>query len=66
VPKMKSNSGAKKRFRFTGTGKIRRMHAYHRHNFSHKSNRQNRVLRKAALVSPADVREVRRLLPYGR
>ncbi len=66
MPKMKTHSGAKKRLRFTGTGKLRRAHAFHQHNFRHKSTRQNRQLRKPALVGPTEAPRMERLLPYGR
>jgi len=65
MPKVKTHSGASKRLRFTGTGKLRRPHAFHQHNFRHKSNRQNRQLRKASLVGPTEAPRMRRLLPYG-
>ncbi len=64
MPKMKTHRGAAKRLRFTGTGKVRRAHAYHQHNFRHKSKQQNRRLRQNALVGPTEVPHVRRMLPY--
>ena len=42
MPKVKTNSGAKKRFRFTGTGKIKRHHAYHSHILTKKTKKQKR------------------------
>ena len=65
MPKMKTHSGAKKRMHYTGGGRVRRAHAFHQHNFRHKSNRQNRQLRGPALVSDAEVARVKRMLPYG-
>jgi large subunit ribosomal protein L35 len=65
MPKMKTHSGAKKRLSFTGTGKIRRARAFHQHNFRHKSTRQNRQLRKSALVRSTEAPRMARLLPYG-
>ena len=44
MPKVKTNSGAKKRFRFTGTGKIKRHHAYHSHILTKKTKKQKRNL----------------------
>ncbi len=65
MPKMKTHSGAKKRFTYTGGGQVRRSHAYHQHNFRQKSKRQNRLLRKATLLGPTDESRVRHMLPYG-
>jgi large subunit ribosomal protein L35 len=65
MPKMKTHSGASKRMRLTGGGRIRRTRANHQHNFRTKSNRQIRQLRKSTLVDPADERRMRRLLARG-
>ena len=65
MPKMKTHSGAKKRMHLTAGGKIRRARAFHQHNFRHKSTRQNRQLRKLALVGPTEAPRMHRLLPYG-
>ena len=54
MPKMKTNSAAKKRFDFTGTGKIKRKHAYHSHILTKKTTKQKRNLDYSALVAPAD------------
>lgn len=62
MPKMKTNSGAKKRFRLTGTGKIRRNKAFHSHILTKKSPKTKRNLRKETLVSDADVPRIRRLI----
>ncbi len=62
MPKMKSNRAAKKRFHFTGTGKIRRSKAYASHILTKKSRKRKRNLRKNTLVSPADVKRVKRLI----
>lgn len=64
MPKLKSKSGAKKRFSITGTGKIRRNHAGHRHNLTKKSKKLKRAQRASEVVSGADQRIVRRFLPY--
>ena len=62
MPKQKSNSGAKKRFRFTGTGKIKRRHAYHSHILTKKTKKQKRNLVHTAIVDPSNVKQVRDLL----
>ncbi|MBW1645826.1 MAG: 50S ribosomal protein L35 [Deltaproteobacteria bacterium] len=64
MPKMKSNSGARKRFRTTGSGKIVRRKAYASHLLSCKSRKRKRNLRKSTIVSPANARGVVRMLPY--
>ena len=65
MPKVKTKRGAAKRFRFTGSGKIRRRRAYLRHILSNKNRKQKRRLSQATTVSPADQPAVRRMLPYG-
>ena len=62
MPKLKTNRGARKRFRKTGTGKIRRAHAYTSHILTKKTTKRKRKLRKSALVHPANLRRVRRML----
>ena len=62
MPKMKTHRGAAKRFRLTGSGKIRRQKAFHSHILTKKSPKRKRQLRKLTLVAPADVRQVKRLL----
>ena len=62
MPKLKTNSAAKKRFRFTGTGKIKRRHAYHSHILTKKTKKQKRNLDHTAIVDPSNVRQVRDLL----
>jgi large subunit ribosomal protein L35 len=62
MPKMKTNSGAKKRFTLTGTGKIKRKHAYKSHILTKKTKKQKRNLTHFSLVSDADVNNVRHLL----
>ena len=54
MPKMKTNAAAKKRFTFTGTGKIKRKHAYHSHILTKKSTKQKRNLCYSGTVSAAD------------
>ena len=62
MPKVKTNSGAKKRFSFTGTGKIKRRHAYHSHILTKKTKKQKRNLVHTAIVDPSNVKQVRDLL----
>ena len=62
MPKMKTNSGAKKRFDFTGTGKIKRKHAYKSHILTKKTTKQKRNLTYSGLVSAADKAGVKQLL----
>ena len=62
MPKMKSHSGAKKRFRKTGTGKLRARHAYSSHILEKKSPKRRRSFRKAREISKADTKTVNTLL----
>ncbi len=62
MPKMKTNSGAKKRFTITGTGKIKRKHAFKSHILTKKSTKRKRNLTYATLVNPADVKNIKLLL----
>lgn len=64
MPKMKTNRGAAKRFSVTGKGKIKRRRAYLRHILTTKTSKQKRHLRKSGLVDEADVKSIRRLIPY--
>lgn len=63
MPKMKSNRGAAKRFRKTGSGKLVRRRAYKSHILTKKSRKRKRRLRTDTSASDADVRRVRRMLP---
>ena len=62
MPKMKSKSAAKKRFTTTGTGKLKRKHAYHSHILTKKSNKRKRNLGYTTLVDKADVKAVKLML----
>lgn len=62
MPKVKTNSGAKKRFALTGTGKIKRKHAFHSHILTKKTKKQKRNLVHVGLVAKVDEKEVRELL----
>ncbi len=63
MPKMKSNRGAAKRIKRTGSGKLARMRAYKSHILSKKTRKRKRRLRSSTLVSSADASRVRRMLP---
>ena len=62
MPKIKTNSGAKKRFTFTGTGKIKRKHAFHSHILTKKTKKQKRNLCYATTVDSTNVSQVKSLL----
>jgi len=62
MPKMKTNSGAKKRFALTGTGKIKRKHAFKSHILTKKTKKQKRRLTHVAVLNKADESNVKRLL----
>ncbi len=62
MPKIKTNSGAKKRFTLTGTGKIKRKHAFHSHILTKKTKKQKRNLCYSTIVDTANVRQVKELL----
>jgi large subunit ribosomal protein L35 len=62
MPKVKTKSGAKKRFKLTGKGKIKRKHAYKSHILTKKETKQKRNLTHAALVSDGDKPRVKKML----
>ena len=62
MPKMKTHSSAKKRFKLTGSGKIKRFQAFTSHMMRSKSKKQKLKLRDSTLVSAADAPRIRRLL----
>ncbi len=64
MPKIKTNRGAAKRFRKTGTGKIRRNKAFTSHILTKKSTKRKRDLRQATLVHKSDERNIAQLIPY--
>ena len=63
--KLKTHKGAAKRFRLTARGKIRRGHAFMRHNLTKKATKRKRQGDLTGQVSAADLSRVRRMLPYG-
>ncbi|MDE7378427.1 MAG: 50S ribosomal protein L35 [Paraprevotella sp.] len=62
MPKVKTNSGAKKRFALTGTGKVKRHHAFHSHILTKKTKKQKRNLVHDDIVVTANMKQVRELL----
>jgi large subunit ribosomal protein L35 len=62
MPKVKTKSGAKKRFKLTGSGKIKRKHAFKSHILTKKETKQKRNLTHAGLVDKADVPNVKKML----
>ena len=62
MAKLKTNSGAKKRFALTGTGKIKRKHAYHSHILTKKTKKQKRNLDHFAIVEHVDEARIKELL----
>ena len=62
MPKLKTNSGAKKRFALPGSGKIKRKHAFKSHILTKKTKKQKRNLTHFTVVSSADVKNVKQLL----
>jgi large subunit ribosomal protein L35 len=62
MPKMKTHSGAGKRFKITGSGKIKKNSAFRNHMLECKSPKQKRGYRKAEIISPGDERRVKRML----
>ncbi len=62
MPKIKTNSGAKKRFTFTGSGKIKRKHAFKSHILTKKTTKQKRNLTYSTLVDKSDEKNVKLLL----
>ncbi len=65
MPKMKTKSSAKKRFSFTGTGKIRVGSAFKRHNLRKRSQKMKRQSRGTMILSAADSQIVKSYMPYG-
>ena len=66
MPKMKTHSGAKKRFKVTATGKVRGRHAFTSHILEKKSPKRKRELGRPALLSDHDAPRVKKLLGAGR
>lgn len=64
MPKLKTLRSAAKRFKSTGSGKIKRKQAYHSHILTKKTPKRKRNLRKQSLVHGTDYKRVRRMIPY--
>lgn len=62
MPKLKTNSSAKKRFKLTGTGKIKRKHAFKNHILTKKETKQKRNLRYMSVVDKSDEKNIKALL----
>ncbi len=65
MPKMKTNRGAAKRFKTSGSGKIVRNKAFSSHILTKKSTKRKRNLRKSAVLDSANLKGVRRMIPYA-
>jgi len=64
MPKMKTSKAAAKRFKLTGTGKLKRSKAYKQHILTKKSAKTKRNLRKAAITDSTNVKNMKKILPY--
>lgn len=65
MPKLKTKSSVKKRFRLTATGKVRRQFAGKRHGMIKRTNKQIREHRGTTIMAEADARIVKKFMPYG-
>ena len=65
MPSLKTKSGAKKRFKITGTGKIKRKRAFKNHILTKKETKQKRRLSKAVTVKKSDEKNIRLMFPYS-
>lgn len=65
MPKLKSNSGAKKRFKITKNGKVKRAQGFKNHILEHKSPKRKRGLRGVTVSSEVEVAKVKKMLPYA-
>ena len=64
MPKIKTSRAAAKRFKVTGTGKLKRMKAYKSHIITKKSHKRKRNLRKATITDATNVKSMKKMLPY--
>ena len=64
MPKMKTKRAAAKRFKVTGTGKLKRRKAFTSHILTKKTTKRKRNLRKATLVDAANVKTMKKIMPY--
>ena len=65
MPKMKTHSSAKKRFKVTGTGKVKRRHAFKSHILTKMTKKRKKKLTQAGMVHDADLKRVKRMLGFG-
>ena len=65
MPKLKSNSGAAKRFKRTASGKFKRNQSHHRHILTKKPTKRKRQLRSPSMIADCDTRSIVRMLPYS-
>ena len=65
MPKLKTNRGAAKRFKKTGTGKYKKSSSHMNHILTKKSSKRKRHLRSSSLIADADVKSLKKLLPYS-
>jgi large subunit ribosomal protein L35 len=66
MPKLKTKSSAKKRFRFTASGKVKAGQAGKRHGMIKRSNEQIRTLRGTTVLDPSETKRIERWMPYGK
>lgn len=64
MPKIKTHSGAKKRFKLTKTGKVKRAHAYKSHILNKKTTKRKRNLRQTVCADVTNVAKVKKMIPY--
>ena len=64
MPKIKTKTGAAKRFKKTGSGKIRKNSAFTSHILTTKTTKRKRNLRKSSIMAPADAKRIKVLIPY--
>ena len=64
MPKIKTHTGAKKRFKLSKSGKVIRAHAYKTHILNKKTTKRTRNLRKTVVADKANVAQIKRLIPY--
>ena len=65
MPKIRSHSGAKKRFHVTGTGKVKYKKSYGRHILTKKDSKKIRNLRKSGILNKTDAKAIKKLIPYA-
>lgn len=65
MPKLKTNSGAKKRFKITKGGKVKKANAFKSHLLSSKTTKRTRHLRKSSIVASTEEKKIKRMMPYS-